>query len=123
MDSACASGEDSAILTHRQMDFIEVLIKKKGGQVPTFEDIFGVQEYIGQDEYICYQTVQSYQQDPSRFNDKTLSQMFQSSTTIYKHPQLHDQKLCSFCGSSCNLAFAQKVINVAHKEDLMGLNV
>jgi hypothetical protein len=44
MDSACASGENSAILTHRQMDFIEVLIKKKGGQVPTFEEIFHVEE-------------------------------------------------------------------------------
>ena len=44
MDSACASGENSAILTHRQMDFIEVLIKKKGGQAPTFEEIFHVEE-------------------------------------------------------------------------------
>jgi len=44
MDSACASGENSAILTHRQMDFIESLIKKKGGQVPTFEEIFHVEE-------------------------------------------------------------------------------
>lgn len=45
MDTAAASGEgDTAILTHRQMDFIEVLIKKKGGQVPTFEEIFHVEE-------------------------------------------------------------------------------
>ena len=44
MDSACASGENSAILSHRQMEFIESLIKKKGGQVPTFEQIFDIEE-------------------------------------------------------------------------------
>jgi len=44
MDSACASGENSAILTHRQMEFIESLIEKKGGQVPTFEQTFEVEE-------------------------------------------------------------------------------
>ncbi len=45
MDTAAASGEgDTAILTHSQMDFIEFLIKKKGGHVPTFEEIFGTEK-------------------------------------------------------------------------------
>ena len=41
MDAASASGQDSSILTHRQLEFIEQLIKKKGGKIPTFEEIFG----------------------------------------------------------------------------------
>ena len=42
MDAACASGQaDSAILTDRQMTFIEQLIKRKGGEVPSWDSIFG----------------------------------------------------------------------------------
>ena len=41
MDAALASGQDSSILTDRQLEFIEQLIKKKGGQIPTYEEIFG----------------------------------------------------------------------------------
>lgn len=45
MDAACASGQgDTAILSHKQMDFIESLIEKKGGQVPTFEQVFDIEE-------------------------------------------------------------------------------
>ena len=120
-DRALAVGDaEMSSLTDNQIMFIESLIKQRGGKLPTYEEIFGI--VIGKNQYLCYQTIQSYQEDPSRFKDKELNEMFLSSTTVYKNPQLHDQKLCSFCGSCCNISYAQSEINLFSKDEILGLN-